>query len=404
MFRTILTASAALLLAATGMAQPRAGLDFAVSTSSGIKIIDRQTGAISTLVTRPTTGHWDWISMAQGNTDLVALNSSIIGRSGIARVTPAGAVVSMTTMPESGPVYGAALTQRGQYLITGSLNSLWQTSGNHNSIHTLHSNLPGGAANSICRDDDTGRYIIGTFSTKGLLLDYDAERSSWSTLASNLNGVRGVEHDQRTGHYVVATSTEVIVFDRNGKRVDSASFKQANGVRVDDLTGDVIVFGTNRIEVFDRNLKSIKTYGPLPGISSIHWLEIWGSRPLAPVVNASPYSATYYEVMGRFPDSANRGYVCGIGVSGLRPGVPFAGRMANIKPDALFFQSAAGVVPVFTVDFLGTTDSNGAFTAKFVMPPFNPISVHVTMVAAAINPRAPGGLDISPAITVYAED
>lgn len=382
---------------------------YMLTATKGVFFVDRTTRQLSTITATQSGETYHGITMNAGNrAAALAYGSASVARLvSFDETNGLGAIVP--TLPASTTPRHPILDQDGR-LVFGADRALFKTAGLlNNAITTLVSGLPGSGVTALCLDEDNGDYVVAVTSvtrSERHLLRVDGRSGTYSTMAAAFGFVNDIAHDQSTGRFVAICSDapNVRIIDGNGRTISSRVVNLAVGLHQDDVTGHVhVATGDGRILVFDRTLALLDQFGPFAGISFSD-LTVWESRTFGPgssIIHSGGKRGTKYALEGHFRDSPNRSYVCGISIGGLRPGVPLGdGRTINVKLDALFFASVQGLLPLFTSNFVGTTDSNGRFQASFIVPPLSTTSGMVFAIAGVVDPRQPSGLVIAPAIGI----
>ncbi len=396
------------VIAGTAAAQPVPGHAYLLTSSTGLYAIDHATRQLTTLVSTPKSQtRFNEITMNTGNTAAAMSFYGVAGPQVLSWAPQTGLTSIVGAMPSApGPL---DVDQDGRLLICGSPNVLYKTQGLlNNSVATISSGFPGSGVSALCIDDDTGDYFVAITNvsqTDRHVLHIDRRNGAFSTFIANSGLIRALAHDQATGRFIAIASDapELRVYDRAGRMIASRVLDTASGLDQDDVTGHIHVATGDSVFVFDRTLAQLDRYGPYPQVFFTD-LVVWGGRTVGPassIIHSGGKRGAKYAIQGRFPDSPNCAYACGINVSGLRPGIPMRdGRTINIAPDALFFATVAGSVPLYTSRFVGMTDANGAFQASFIVPMLSTTASLVCATAGVVNPQAPSGLDLGRTIAI----
>lgn len=394
-------AVAALVVASSASAQFVPERHYIVCNDDGIFAVDRQGATVTTYaVDNDASGRYNDVAMATGNNDVMTIFSPlIVGTSRFSRVNVAGVETRLTSL--SGVTNAIALDQNGQWVIATGAGTIYRTSQlvNNGPLTTVATGLNG--ANAITVDQDTGDVIVGRFliGSGGLLHRIDRRTGRVTTMATLPSSILAIDHDQRTGNFVVASANDFHLVDGNGSIIRKIGYG-GNAVFVDDVTGHIHLAKGTSITEFDENLQIAKTVSAPALGSNINGLTLWGTRKLYPASTNTDKPGTYWRGGGVFPDSKNASYFCAIGISGMRGGIDIGAGRINITPDPLMILTATQTVPFFTKRFSGITSSSGFFTAEFVLPPISPSAIPVTFAAVAVNPNKPGGLDLAASLTV----
>ncbi len=320
-------------------------------------------------------------------------NGSFLTATGanLLRVTTAGSVSTIATLPSTSSGQALALNQDGQVAI-GSLSAadgLLHVNYTGTGLQTL---TTGNAYNGICRSRDNGAYYavtftpptlyrvttagsttslatIGTGGLSGICYMPDQDRFAISDLSNNAvhytsptgtvlystptpAGCQAVTyHEKYRSLYAVTTQGHVMRLSTSGTIVQSWQYTGANfsGVDVAD----------------DRNISVLTK----------------GDRGSQVTVRAS------------FPQSPSQPSCLGLSLA-LRPGLGFAsGRYQHIQPDTLFFLTVCGALPFWTQGFASTTSAGGGVAASFTLPYGLSSGMMIYCAGSAVNPAFPEGLD-----------
>lgn len=402
MKRLLLTAALVAAATAACPAQLDADDTVVIAGTKGLYALDSSRSRITTLVAIPSGAELSAVCMRETNAEALVVNR--IGKT-VLNYTEAGSTSTFLSLGATSQVHGIALDEDGRFLLVDSDSTLYRTNGNDNRGSLLSfAKLPA-PASAVCVDDDTGDYLVTVYRTRpavSALLRVNRTTRAISTIASGLGQLTGVDHNQRTGEFVVTTRTSphVRVIRRDGTVRATRSFTGANAVRVDDIKGDIWVLATDRVVRYSETFSSSKTF---PGVSGdiLHGIELWGRQKIAGNVAEVPGRGRDFTIRGRFPSSPRMPYACALSMAGLRPGVSVsATRRINAAVDLLFIATMNGAMPVYTTGFSGRTSGVGAFSAQFLVPPVA-LGTSFVFVAVAINPAQFGGLDIAPAYAFH---
>jgi len=303
-----------------------------------------------------------------------------------------------TTVCKSLPLSAAAmaLDQDGTYLVaipndyrlyrmsaTGGV-SVWLT-------------LSGTKPNAICRDGNTGDWIVGTTSGIGVgqLLRIDRTSKSIATLSTSIGSVYGVDWIPQTGEYVVACTRAVRSYvswvrSDGSIRTSSTSASNPDCVKADQRTGRVFVGGSSGDTgiVYEFTYSGTYVRGRSYGNGRISSIDVWQHQNVSVATWNTPQ-----RVLARlkFPRSPNRPYYVALSFA-CRPGFQFStNNWANLTLDTLFLVTFGGNLPYFTSAFSGKLNNVGYANAGFVMP-YSGSRVYVS--AVAVNPVFVDNLDI----------
>jgi len=330
------------------------------------------------------------VKMVFGNLYVYAIGTNT---GNVYRFYQTGAVATVSTNTPSGGA-GIGLDQDGSAMVVNYSNyKFYRVIGNPASEWmTLSSSY--GRPNAICRDGNTGDWIVGTVSGigTGRLVRINRQTKSVYTLSSTIGAVYGVDWIPQTGEFVVAcmrgTRQYVSWVTSSGSLRYSFLLSYVNCVTVNQKTGQVFAATSQgRVNEYTYGGKYIRyrSYGTSYLFTGI---DVWGDQNVS--VSASTSRKTV-QVYLKFARSPGMPYVVALSFA-PRPGLPLTtNTWLNLNPDALFFLTLGGKLPYFTHRFAGKLSSSGYSGAYFVMP-YSGARVYVS--AAAINPAFPAGIDI----------
>lgn len=310
------------------------------------------------------------------------------------RVTASGGRTTLVSGLPKPSGQGIALDQDGSLLVTsGSTYQLLRVNGTKATVWTtLSSNY--GVPNAICRDGNTGDFIVATWGAEswGYLLRVDRATGAYMVLAKINGGIYGVDWIAQTGEYVVAyhgatTKGYTAWYSSSGTLRYQVATPYVYCVNVDNPSGRVFV-GTSQGTILEYSyagsFRTSRSYGSGIAISGI---DVWQDQAVTACTEANHVVRLGLE----FPRSPGKSYYVALSMSphaGIRLG---QGQWINIQPDALFFLTFLGQAPYFTYQFVGTLSASGSGVAIFKMPVL-PARIYAT--AVAINPALPNNLDI----------
>jgi len=394
------------LVAAQGDAPPVPG-DWiigdinAAAGAGGAYAISPTTGAVNTVAVGRPAGFFNWVIMANNNTDLAAAYSTA-GR--FALVTPAGVITSGAVYPSS--QNGLDVDQDGTYLASTSGGSgLYRISADGMTA-SLITTTPA-TLNSVCIDADTGDSILAVFAVlPGGMLLRRTSAGAVTTIAAGIGRLSSVDHCQQDGNFYVTRFDpgEVLQVTPGGvvatvhTALPGTGLFGANGLKLDDETGNIVVAGLanpaalpGRVGLLSRTGTIITAYTiAAPAGFNPTSAEIYGSRKVSGLGTFSPGSA--YNVNFSFPASPGASYIAAMSQS-LRPGITLPdGRTINLAIDLLLLLSVGGI-PGITTGFSGTLDANGKAVGTIALPPGFPPGIRVFISAVAVNGSMPSGLD-----------
>lgn len=393
--RAATLAATAALAATTALSSPAQSVsgDFVITGASGrVQAMDPSTGAMRTLaalgsfanaVTTGPQNYWNYV------VEIASPNDHVL------RVSPrTGNVNTVATLPGTRVTAGIAIDVDGSVLVTGQDGLLLNV--RQNSVTTIARGL--GAANAVAVDGDTGHYLIGAF---GVLLQVDRRTLGVSTIATVDGHVTGIAVHPHNGHYVVTTlgQRKIVMIDRKGNANRWWTSGPNYAVAVDHATGDILAVGGGQIRRFNKKLAALWTR-PTTGILTPTGVAFYGDRKL--VGGGSLTKGGIFTATLNFADSPNAIYGGALSSVGVRPGIPVSGRTININfLDSLVYLSSAGHLEgLFTEDISGTLDGAGKAQIRVAVPHFMPANRNLYLVANAINPAKPGGLDFGNTLVI----
>ncbi len=383
-------------------AQPKPG-DLLVSSDTGVRSIDRVTGAEALVGPLPSNSRRS-VWMAANNTDIRIVDQArplIFGR-----MSPSGVLVSAQSYATSmySGMAGMTLDQDGRF-IAGFVTSRsaavvrLSASGLFSTVALFSS-----GAGFPTIDRDSGDIVVarsGTTSPSGahLLRMTGSAITTLTTLP--FPGV--VSFDDASGNYAVvgnasSTVSDYLVLDQNGGTV--LQWQGPGGfysVTTDPETGNLFLVRLD--DILEVTLKGavLRTWPVKREHSQVfRSIAIYGSHKLVGSGSARP--GTTYSLRLSMPGSAGRPYRAAMSLSGLRPAIPLPGRRTiNLAIDALARVTIGnGDIPGVTQGLRGRLDANGSATIAVKLPASAPVGLRLFVAAVAENPAFPGGIDVAP--------
>lgn len=290
----------------------------------------------------------------------------------------------------TGSLGGLAADQDARFWITNqSTGHVYRLFG---STATTVATLPSPSA--ICRDGTTGHFVVG--STQGALYRIDRETYAVTTLAQGLGSISGVAYlPSAGGRFAVsrlAAGGAVAIVDRTGNVTTTANLADANCVTFDERRNRIFAGGTGASagRIFELTVQGavVRTLSVGSGVS-ISGIDVWGDRDVS--LSGTGVQGSRGTAYLSFPESPNRAYCVALSLANA-PAIRVGGQHQHIAPDAIFFLTACGGLPLWTTGFAGTLDSGGVGNARFVLPYVPGLRLYVA--ASAVNPGKPGGLDV----------
>ena len=387
---TLLVAVAIVAAAGSSSAQPKQGdlvmCELGFTAGGGLFYKTWPSGAVGTFGPKLTMAT---VKVKHGNSYVLASGGS---SGNIYRFDKNGVQFTLTTLTTRCDAIGVDQEYDAHILADYGGNQLWRLSG---SSATMWATLPTtyGPCNALCRDGNTGDWIVGTFNgTSSRLLRVSRTTKSVSAWTTLTTGIYGVDWIPQTGEFVVAMSGRVSFVRSNGSIRSTTSVASAvfNSVTVDHKTGRVFA-GTNNGYVYEwTHTGSYVRRVLVRSGANISGIDIWDDQNLSIALYGSG-SSTYARAQLKFADSPSRSYYVALSTAPY-PGINLgASGWVNLKPDSLFFVTVGGGLPYFTSGFSGILGSTGTAYARWGMP-YTPVRVYVT--AVAVNPAKPGGIDM----------
>ncbi|MBN2490415.1 MAG: hypothetical protein JXQ29_06160, partial [Planctomycetes bacterium] len=369
-------------------AQPKQGdlimCEYGFGAGGGLFYKTWPSGAVVTFGPALTLG---MVKVAHSNSYVLSCG----GNSGnIYRFDGTGAQLTLTTVMAQPK--GIGVDQDGTYVVANYTdNTLYRLSGTSCTPWTTLPTTYGGP-NALCRDGNTGDWIVGTFgSSSPRLFRVDRQTGSVYVLATLNSGAYGVDWIPQTGEYVVAMNGRVSFLRSDGtERAFYVTSKLFNCVTADHKTGRVFA-GTNAGYVYYWTYSGTYQGNQLVRSgANISGIDVWDDQNVSMMLYGSG-STTYARATLKFSDSPSRSYYVALSLapfSGINLGAP---GWVNLQPDGLFFLTAAGGCPYFTSTFSGVLSSSGLAYARFVLP-YGVSRVYLS--AVAVNPAKPGSIDV----------
>ncbi len=377
-------------LGASAHAQPKKG-DLIVTShiNDYVGVIDRSTGALTTLSTLP--GDPIPSIMAANNRDVLVFERPSPWN--VWSVDPNGTLAPVATSSASGEgaITGADWLQDGTVLTCstvfgtrGWLRSLNLTTNTYTTLFTA----PISHFRHASVNKDNGRYLVCLWGTGGSILEIDATTQTITTVVSGYTGTSAVDTDSSTGNIVFSNedsfSGGINVVTQAGALVRTIALPVARAVRVDDVTGNYVAPTSNsgtmasRVVEFDQAGNAVRTYGPY-GTDGFAGIEIYGSRSTSGAGTAKP--GTSYQVTFSFPGFGGSAYAGALSFSS-RPGLAVPGGTIHLGFDNLFLASINGLL---VRNFQGTLGASGQATGFIDLPAFLPAGVRFYCAGVAIS-------------------
>jgi len=391
---TILAILTAMILIAQANAQPVQG-DLVLSTTGRTHGVYHVTWPSTTLGTVTRYGEARGIRTAYKNAGVCLIGKS---QGWFLQLSATGSFTTLNTLIPSGCTDLELDPDGDYYMAVNSQDSRIYRVGAKPAFLAL-SSLEG-APSAICRDGNTGDWIVGT-RTHGRLLRVDWYEKKFTTLysAPSASDVLGVDFMPQTGEYAVVrtrnTIQELVIITAGGSVRASREIPDALAVTANHKTGRIFVAtGQTIVELTgDAKIMTSRDYGVAGMNRRFTGIDVWGDRNVS--LSSSGFPPGIVTAHLRFPLSRGVNYVAALSF-GQRPGIAFGpDNVLNLAMDSLFLYTAAGALPYFTTGFAGvTSSSSGGATARFAIPHGIPVGTCMYVGAAAVNPAFPGGLDV----------
>ena len=273
----------------------------------------------------------------------------------------------------------------------GSISAVFRLS---QTTLTTWASATGSTWRGLCRDMETGDFVVGDWTT-GRLLRIDHYTRKVTTIASGLGAITGVAYVPRSGRFAVTRGSHangLVIVRSDGHVTNEIPLANAEAVCVREDTGDIHACGYGVI-VSVSDLGSVRSTHAWPGYV-FTGIEVYGKRPLS--LTASGRLGTKQNVKIRFTRSPGALYVCALSFA-HRPGLAIGhDRVLHLRPDALFQLTLGRDILGITERFIGITQSGTGFAyPAFTLPASFPHGICVYVAGAALNPTFPGGLDFS---------
>jgi hypothetical protein len=417
------------LVAATGTAQGFTG-DYILGgslygTSDAVFRVDAVTLKLTTLttgITPSSTSHYVWeVIMAEDNTNFYALSAHYGAAAKIVKLDPAGKVLAtvyqgttalmknavnmhmdqngklvvfdcagtangpstyfeidpgtgalstVATVPRGDSYYGTAIQDidTGDYLsfVNDMVHRCDRVT---HAVTTLVNTGVRIARMSLGQDTLSGICYAGTYNGSASLLELNLTQGTMKTLnTTGLGGTYGLKFDRR----VNAGMNRMFV--AHGRFSSSP-----NGISVFDTTG---------------KMTAITSWNGGTGTPMPYSLEVEGTREVQPVLFLAPNDR---QILLNFPHHGLKSYVCAIGISGIRPGIPLGdGRLIHLVPDSVAIASLQGAFDSLIPNRVGILDAQGravsGLNLNLLGQAVRGLSVFFQVIV--LDPKAPAGVAV----------
>jgi len=399
-----LLAILALLAVAAGAGAQNHPENFLLSGSS-IQLLQGN-GTFNTIYNNPGSAH--------GVTTDLDNRNVIYSVTDLFRVDPVTMVVTTVFPAGLGGSNNVTIDHNGDYIMTGigpgsSNYSLFRIRGNNlTTIASMTStsgtfSLTGG----LLRDIDTGNFVLQVYggSAGPHPIISVAPDGTYTTLVTNISTLGGPRYeftqDIRTGNFYVGINDSAQGYLVQATRSGVTTVVATNPDRFafNALVADRASSAAPRLihpyiqNLYYTDLKTFAVTSVAVNGSSVspRDVDIWQARTIQPVRTAPGR----YTLRFSFPGQAGLGYVAGLSLSGVRPGIPLAdGRIILLNPDVLLFLSVNNLLPgIFNVG-PAVLDKNGEAQGTLDVSALPPLGIPVHLVVLVLDPRAPAGIAV----------
>ena len=418
----------ALALVATGSlsAQSFTG-DFVIagslySTSDAVFRIARSNFAFTTLATGivPGSGYYAWeVIMAENNKDFYVLAQGGTSTA-IVKMDPAGTILSTIYHDTSNAMVNAAnlyLDQNGKLIVydtaTSTQSFLFEVDPATGAMSTA-ATLPRGDTlyGTAARDIDTGDHLVFVYETLFRVDRLSAAVTSLVVTGTARVARMGLAQDTLTGKAYGGTCCadtlwELDIANQTGKVLVGpvgfhgnygTKFERRVDARLNRLYNVSGKFssGVNGISLIDTTgvVTSLFFWNAGTGTPMPYSVEIEGSLEVQPILKVVPNGR---QIRLSFPGHGGKSYVCAIGISGIRPGIPLGdGRVINLALDSIAIASLQGALDPFLPGRIGILNASGeAVTGLDVNLLGNAVQgLSVAFQAVVLDPNAPKGIAV----------
>ena len=297
---------------------------------------------------------------------------SMTGPGTILEIDPAtGTAATIATVPRGDSFYGSGARDidTGDYL-TFFYDMVHRVDRVTKAVTTLCNLGVRKARMSFAQDTLTGKAYAGTYGAPALF-EMDLVAGTWTTLnAANMGGTYGLKFDRR----VDARFNKM--FCGHGA-FSSTTIK--NGVAEFDTTG---------------TMTAITTWSAGTGTPMPYSLEVEGSREVQPILKVVPNGR---QILLSFPGRGGLAYVCAVGISGIRPGLPLPdGRVIHLVVDRITLASLAGALDPLIPNRVGVLSKSGTATTGLDLNLLgNAVQgLPIVFQVVVLDPRATSGIAV----------
>ncbi len=246
-----------------------------------------------------------------------------------------GLLSTIASMPRGDSFYGSAVADidTGDYLAFVN-DTVFRVDRVTRAVTSLVNTGMRIARMSFAQDTLSGKGYAGTYGAPALF-ELDLNSNSWKTLnTTNLGGTYGIKFDRR----VNATMNSMVV--AHGRFSSSP-----NGISVFDTVG---------------TMTSTTTWAGGTGTPMPYSIEVEGTREVQPILRIPPNGR---QIRLSFPGHGGKAYVCAVGISGIRPGLPLGdGRVIYLVLDQIATHCLQGALDPFIPNRIGVLNAAGEAT------------------------------------------
>lgn len=258
---------------------------------------------------------------------------------------------------------------------------------------------------SFIRDVDSGDFVVwdvGNLFSPPRLLRIAADGSSLAAtnVVTTVSYGRAYEiaQDRRSGELYFGTGFALLRADVLGRvsslwpGVPFSRLMSLAADRASDASPRLIgAFGSREswLMAHDVRTGAVTTLASDPNLSNVFSVTPYRGRNVATIERAP----RLWEVSLSFPAEPSKAFVCGVGISGARPGVAVGNRRILLNPDEATRLGVTGGLGPILRGAAGVLDGNGRATAFLDLRRFPALGgLRIHLVALVLDPSAPFGV------------
>jgi hypothetical protein len=330
------------------------------------------------------------------------------------RVDPATQVVTTVFPAGLSGSNNVTIDHNGDYIMTGigpgsSNYSIFRIRGN--SLTTIATMMPTSGTFSLTggllRDIDTGNFacqVYGGSSGPHPIISV-APDGTYTTIVTNISTLGGPRYefaqDIGTGNFYtgINDSSQGYLIQATRSGATSVAATSPDRFAFNAIVADRASSAARRLihpyirNIYYTDLKTFTVTSVAVNGSSVspRDVDIWQARTIQPVRTAPGR----YTLQFSFPGQAGLGYVAGLSLSGVRPGIPLAdGRTIWLNPDVLVFLSVNNLLPGIFNMGPAILDRNGEAQGSLDVSALPPLGVPVHLLVLVLDPRATSGIAV----------